>query len=102
MVAPFTHAGRHIWRDLVAVAFSRIRGRLGVGIAGWISVQNHRQPVPLTFLGLHHSPAPFHQSASDGADLFQAKTPFVAPEPQGQLGRRALKCPTKVLKDLTK
>lgn len=79
MGAIFKHAGhRNIRCDLVAVAFSRIRGRLGVGIAGWISTQTHGQPVPLSFLGFHHSPAPFHQSERDGADLFQSKTPFVA------------------------
>lgn len=79
MGAIFKHAGhRNIRCDLVTDAFSRIWDRLGVCNAVWISTQTHGQPVPLSFLGLHHSPAPFHQSASDGADLFQSKTPFVA------------------------
>lgn len=47
----FQSTGRRLARrDLVAVAFSRARDRLGVGSAGWNSVSDHGQPVPLKFV----------------------------------------------------
>ena len=58
------------------VAIERTRISRGPALDGiWKATIN---PARNLFLGFHHSPAPFHQSASDGADLFQSKTPFVA------------------------